>query len=90
MYDKASSTVTPTMVITATNISGSQYIYMFPVIFWFSGPPLKLTGGRFTTGIDLSTSVLYFVNRKTGIWSAPSFTNAECDSKETSVDEFST
>ena len=63
---------------------------MTPVIYCFVGTLINLTSGGFTTGIDLSTSVLYFVNRKTGIWSAPSFTNAECDSKETSVDEFST
>ena len=48
--------------------------------------PINLIGGRFTTGTGLSVSILYFVNRTTGRWSAPYFTNAWCADKDTYVD----
>ena len=73
-----SSTGTPTAVITATNISGSQDLYMMPVIYCFVGTPINLTSGGFSTGTDLSASILYFVNRTTGGWQATYFTNDMC------------
>ena len=44
----------------------------------------------FTTGPGLSASILYILNRNTGIWSTTYFINDECDAKDTSVDAFST
>ena len=90
MSNNTSSTGIPTAVITATNI----YVYhapcMFPIITCFVGPPMKLTGGRFTTGTGLSAYMFSFVNITTDRWSASSFTIYECDSKKTSVDTLST
>ena len=59
--------------------------YFLPV-----GTSIKLTGGKITTGIGLSVSILYFLNRTTGWWSAISSTIAECASKDTYVDTFYT
>ena len=87
---KVSSTGTPNVVITATNISGSQSTYMFLFLPWFLGPPINLTGGIFTSGTGLYASILSFVNRTTGIWFATSFTNSNCDTKDNSVDTLST
>ena len=80
----SSSTGTPTVVIIATNLSVSWAPFVLPVIPWFLGPPINLISGRFTTVTCLFASVLYFVNRTTGIWSYIYFTNAECASKDTS------
>ena len=71
MRDNASSTVTLTVVNTATNISKSQAPWMLPVIPCFVGSPINLTGGRFTTRTGLSASILYFVNNITGRWFTP-------------------
>ena len=84
--DNASYTGTPTDIITATNLSGSHTTWMFNVLPCFEGPHINLTGGRFTTITGLSASMLYFVNRTTGWWSAPSFTIDGCACKETSGD----
>ena len=73
---KASSTGTPTIVITATNTSGAQDFFLFPVIPYFVRPHIKLTCGRLTTITVLCASIISFVNRTTGKWSAPSFTNS--------------
>ena len=54
------------------------------------GASINLTGGRFTTVTGLYASILPFVNSTTSIWSAPSFANAECASKDTYVDSLST
>ena len=59
---------------------------MLPVVFWFLGPSINLTGGVFTTGAGLSAFMLYFVNRTTGRWSAPYFINADFADEDTSVD----
>ena len=83
IYAKSSSTDTPTVVITATNISGYQDPCMFPVLPWFVVMPINFTGGIFTTGTGLSASMLYFVNRTTGRWSVPYVANYDCDSKDT-------
>ena len=62
---------------------------MFHVIPCFEGSPINLTGGIFTTGTVLYAPMLYFVNRTTGWWYAPSFTISEFYAKETSVGELS-
>ena len=87
---KASSSGTTTMVITATDISGSQYHFIPTVINWLVVPHINLTGGIFTTGTGLSTYIFYFVHRTTGRWYYASFTNSECDAKDTYVDALST
>ena len=76
--DKSSSTGTPTVVITDTNISGYQAPCKLPVLGCFLLPPINLTGGKFTTGTVLYVSILSFVNGTTGRCSAPSFKNDEC------------
>ena len=63
---KASSTGTPTVVITDTNISGSQDPFMLPVINFFVVPPINPTGRIFTTGMGLSEFIILFVNENTG------------------------
>ena len=63
---------------------------MLPVVIFIVGEPKNLIGGRFTTGSFLSSSILSFVNRTTGCWYAPSFTNSECDDKDTFSDSLST
>ena len=90
MSDKASSTCIHTVVITSTDLSGSQDTFMLHVISCLVGTSIKLTGGKITTGIGLSVSILYFLNRTTGWWSAISSTIAECASKDTYVDTFYT
>ena len=87
---KASSTVTPTVVITSTYISGYQYPCMLPVITCLVGLPINLTGGVFTTGTGLCTYILYFVDRTTGRWSAISLTIIEFDTNDTDFDALST
>ena len=67
---KASYTGIPNMVITYTDLSGSQDFCMLPVLPCLLGPPIKLTGLRITTGTGLSAHILSFVNRTTGWWSA--------------------
>ena len=88
--DKASSTSTPTVAITATNLSVLQAPCMLPVLHFFVGPPTNLTGGRFNTETALYASILSFVNSTTVILSATSITNSECAAKDASVDVFST
>ena len=56
----------------------------------FVGPHIELIDGRFITETGLSVSMLYFVNRTTGRWSAPYVTNSDCAAKDTSFDELST
>ena len=63
---------------------------MLPVLSCFVGTPINLTGGIFITGTGLSASILSFVNRTTGQWSATYFSNDKCAAKDTSVDSFST
>ena len=67
-------------------VSCSLYDAFFYLPF---GEPIKLTGGRFTTGTGLYSSVISFVNRTTGRRSAPYFTISKCDAKGTYVDAFS-
>ena len=86
---KASSTGIHTMVITDTNISGSQYPCMLTFLTCLVGPPIKLTDGRITTGIGLYESIWSFMNITTGWCTAIYFTIAECADKDTSVDELS-
>ena len=64
--DKAYPTGSPTVVITDTNIYGSQDPCILPVITFFVGPPINITGGRFTTVTGLFASIFYFVNKTTG------------------------
>ena len=90
IYTKASRTGTPILVTITINISGYQAPCIMPDILYLLGPHINLTGGRFTTGTDLSESIFSFVNRTTSRWSAPYFTTDECASKYTYVDEFST
>ena len=85
---KASSTGTPTVEISATNITGSYAPYVIHYLPWFTGPHTNLTGGRFTTVISFSESILFFVIITTGGWYAFSFTNTECASKENSIHDF--
>ena len=87
---KASFTVTPTVVITTTNIYRSEATCILIFLPWLVGIHINLTGGIFTTGTDLSSSILSFVNINTVRWSDPYDTIAEDAYKETSVDEFST
>ena len=49
LYVKFSSTDIHTVVTTATNIYGSQYPCMFPVIPYFVGLPKQFNGGIFPT-----------------------------------------
>ena len=86
----ASSTITHTVVIIANDLSGSQAPCILSVLYCLVVPPINLTGGRFTTVTGLSASKLYFENRSTGWWPAPSFTIDECGDKDTSVDAFYT
>ena len=72
------------------NLSGSHDLFMLPILPWLLGPRINLTDGIFATGKGLSASILHFVNSTTSIWSAPSFANAECASKDTYVDTFYT
>ena len=88
--DKAYYTGTPTMVITDTDIYGSQATIMMPVLACLVGAPINIAGGRFTTRTGLSTSIFSFVNRTTGRWSAHSFTITENADNYTPVDELST
>ena len=78
------------MVITATNIYGSQDTCISPVLYGFLGPPINLTDGRFAPGTGLSAYTPSFVNNTTRRCYAPSFTVSDCVDKEISVDEFST
>ena len=78
------------MGITSTNIYGSQSPCMLHVPPLFLGTPINPTGGIFTNGKGLSASIPSFVNSTTGIWSAPYFINAECATKDTPFDAFST
>ena len=68
--EKASPTGIHTVVITDTDISGSQDPCMLPVIPCLVGTPINLTGGRITTVTGLYSSIFYFMNRTTGWWSA--------------------
>ena len=86
---KASSTGIHTVVITATDISGSKDTYTPTFITCLVGPHLNLTGGRITTGTGLYASIFSFVNITTGWWYAFSFAIDECAAKDTSVDAFS-
>ena len=65
MSDNASYTGTHTDVNTDTDISRSHTLLMFPIIPYFEGSPLNLTGGIFTTGTGLSASMFSFVNIST-------------------------
>ena len=69
-------------------VSVSLYVYCRSMLW--GGGSINLTGGRFTTVTGLYASILPFVNSTTSIWSAPSFANAECASKDTYVDSLST
>ena len=53
------------------------------------GDPVNLTGGIIATVTGLSASILSFLNRTTGWWSAIYFTVAECTAKDLTVDAFS-
>ena len=86
MSYKASSTGIPTWFTNATDLYGSHATWMLPVIHWFEGTPINLTGGRFTTGTGLSASMFCFLNRTTGWCSTPYFTISEYSDKEFSVD----
>ena len=86
---KKSSTGIPTVGVTATDISGSHYPCMLPVISCLVGAPIKLKCVIITTETVLSASILSFVNRTTVWWSAIYFIIFECTSKDTSVDAFS-
>ena len=86
---KASSTGTPTVMITATNISGYQAPCRLTFISCLLGTPIDLICGIITTGTSLSKSIISFVNDATDRWSAPCFNNTDCAAKGTSVDEFS-
>ena len=90
MSDKASSTGTLTGVNTAIDISGSQAPCMFPVIYWFVGPPAKFNGGIFPTKIGLSASNLSFVNSTTVWWYFNLVSISGCVDKDIYVGEFST
>ena len=63
---KYSSNGTPIVLITATNLSGSQDPFKLPVLIYIVGPHINITGGRLTTGTGLSAFVFYFVNITTG------------------------
>ena len=78
MYNNSSSTGTPTSVTTYIDLYGSQGPYILPVLLCLVGPPINFTGGRFTTGTDLSVFIFFFLNRTTGRWSALYFTITEC------------
>ena len=71
----------PTVLITNTDLSGSQDLCMFPIILCLVVPPIKLTSGIITTGTGSSASILSFVNIITVWWSDISFTIAERDAK---------
>ena len=90
MYDTIPFTGTPTSVTNATDISGYQSPLNMLVLTLFLVPPENFNGWRFLTKVGLYVYKIYFVNRTTGIWSAPSFTNDECADKNTSVDKTST
>ena len=60
IYDQDSYTDTAAVMITATNISGYHATWILTALTWFVGPPTKLNGGIFTTGIGFSASILYF------------------------------
>ena len=65
MSNKASSAGTPTVVITATNMYGSQAPCMMTVISCFMGVSIDLTGGIFATVIGLYAFILSFVKMTT-------------------------
>ena len=81
---KASSTGSPTVVITATDIYGSKAPFMMPFIPSFVELPINLISGIFSTGTGLSVLVIYFVNITTVRWYATSFSNTYCAVKDTS------
>ena len=90
MSNNYSYAVTPMSVTTDTDLSGSYAHWMVPIIPWFVVSPAKLNSGIFTTTIVFFAYKIYILNRTTGRWSAPSFTNVEFTSKDTSIDELST
>ena len=63
---------------------------MIPVLPYRMGLPIDLAGGRFSIGIVLYEYIFFFVDRTTGSWSTPSFTNAKCSSEDAPVDPLST
>ena len=69
---KSSSNGTPTVEIKVTDIYGSQAPFMLPILPWIVEPPINLIGGIFNIETGLYTSILYFANRTTESWSAPS------------------
>ena len=69
---------------------GYQAPCMLNDITWIVVPPIKFTGGRFTTVTSLSAYILSFVSRTTGRWSARYLNNYKCAAKYYSVDEFYT
>ena len=83
---KPFSTGIHTVVITSTDLSGSQDYCILPVLLCFVGPPINLTGGIITTGIVLSLPISYFLNRTTVWWSDFSFNIYKFAAKENSVD----
>ena len=89
MSENASCTDTSKAVTTFTYLSGYQAPLMLPFIPWFVVPLANFKGVRFITKIGVSASRLSFVNSTTGVWSAPSFTNADYSDKYTYVDAFS-
>ena len=65
MSNKDSFAGAPTVVITATNMYGSQDPCMLPVISCFIGVSIDLTGGIFATVIGLYAFILSFVKMTT-------------------------
>ena len=90
MSGNASSSGTPMAFTTATDISGSQALWMFPVLPCFVVPPVNLNGGIIPTKKCLSVSKTFCVNSNTVWRSFTVFFGAGCAEKYLSVDTFYT